>query len=50
MILTVALLAAAFDVVALVDSLDFAQQYDIEKSEGNLQVLEHVLRTSATDV
>ena len=50
MILSAALLAAAFDVVALVDSLDFAQRFDIEKSEGTLQVLEHVLRTSATDV
>ena len=50
MILSLALLAAAFDVVALVDSLDFAEWYDIEKTEGNLQVLEHVLKTSATDI
>ena len=39
-----------FEAVALVDSLDFGTFYDIEKDEGNLQTLEHVLLTHATDV
>ena len=42
--------AQAFDVVALVDSLDFAKVYDIETRTGMVQVLDHVLRTHATEV
>ena len=34
---------APFDVVALVDSLDFAHVYDIETATGTVQTLEHVL-------
>ena len=41
---------AAFDVVALVDSLDFAKHYDIETTTGTVQVLEHVLLTHANDI
>ena len=41
---------AAFDVVALVDSLDFAKNYDIETKTGTVQVLEHVLLTHANDI
>ena len=41
---------AAFDVVALVDSLDFAKNYDIETATGTVQVLEHVLLTHANDI
>lgn len=41
---------AAFDVVALVDSLDFAKHYDIETATGTVQVLEHVLLTHANDI
>ena len=40
----------AFEVVALVDSLDFAQVYDIETATGIVQVLDHVLLTHATDI
>ncbi len=40
----------AFEVVALVDSLDFAKNFDIETSTGTVQVLEHVLRTHPTDI
>ena len=39
-----------FEVVALVDSLDFAQVYDIETTTGIVQVLDHVLLTHATDI
>ena len=39
-----------FDVVALVDSLDFAKDYDIETKTGTVQVLEHVLLTHANDI
>ena len=42
--------AEAFDVVALVDSLDFAKNYDIETTTGTVQVLEHVLLTHANDI
>ena len=38
--MTAAILAAAFDVVALIDSHDFAKEFDIETVGGNLQVLE----------
>ena len=40
----------SFDVVALVDSLDFAKNYDIETVTGTVQVLEHVLLTHANDI
>ena len=40
----------SFSVVALVDSLDFAKQYDIETATGTVQVLEHVLLTHANDI
>ena len=40
----------AFDVVALVDSLDFAKTYDVETATGTVQVLEHVLLTHANDI
>ncbi len=39
-----------FDIVALVDSLDFANNYDIETATGTVQVLEHVLLTHANDI
>ena len=42
--------AGSFDVVALVDSLDFAKDYDIETKTGTVQVLEHVLLTHANDI
>ena len=42
--------AAPFDVVALVDSLDFAHVYDIETATGTVQTLEHVLLTHPTTV
>lgn len=42
--------ASAFEAIALVDSLDFAKYFDIEKDQGNLQTLEHVLLTHATGV
>ena len=42
--------AADFDVVALVDSLDFAKVYDIETATGTVQTLEHVLLTHANDI
>ena len=41
---------SSFQVVALVDSLDFAQVYDIETETGRVQVLEHVLLTHANDI
>ena len=41
---------AAFDVVALVDSLDFAKNYDLETATGTVQVLEHVLLTHSSDI
>ncbi len=40
----------SFQVVALVDSLDFAKDYDIETKTGTVQVLEHVLLTHANDI
>jgi hypothetical protein len=39
-----------FDIVALVDSLDFAKFMDIETATGTVQVLEHVLLTHANDI
>lgn len=42
--------ALAFEVVALVDSLDFAKNFDIETATGTVQVLEHVLSTHPTDI
>lgn len=39
-----------FEIVALVDSLDFAKNYDIETPTGTVQVLEHVLLTHPTDI
>ena len=42
--------SAKFDVVALVDSLDFAKDYDIETATGTVQTLEHVLLTHANDI
>ena len=42
--------SAKFDVVALVDSLDFAKHYDIETATGTVQTLEHVLLTHANDI
>ena len=42
--------AFAFDVVALVDSLDYAKNFDIETATGTVQVLEHVLLTHPTDI
>ena len=39
-----------FNVVALVDSLDFAKQYDVETTTGTVQILEHVLLTHANDI
>ena len=44
------LLAAAFELHALVDSLDFSSNFDIEKDIGTLQTLEHVLGTYPTSV
>ena len=44
------LLAAAFDVVALVDHYDFARYFDIETRKGVLQTLDHVVNTHPTDV
>ena len=49
-LLAAAARASAFDVVALVDSLDFAKNFDIETPTGTVQVLEHVLLTHPTDV
>lgn len=49
-LLAAAARASAFDVVALVDSLDFAKHFDIETPTGTVQVLEHVLLTHPTDV
>ena len=40
----------SFSVVALVDSLDFAKNYDIETATGTVQVLEHVLLTHVNDI
>lgn len=40
----------SFDVVALVDSLDFAEAFDVETPAGNVQVLEHVLLAHPTDI
>lgn len=40
----------SFAVVALVDSLDFAKNFDIETPTGTVQVLEHVLLTHPTDI
>ena len=40
----------SFQVVALVDSLDFAKNCDIETASGTVQVLEHVLLTHANDI
>ncbi|MBR4613048.1 MAG: hypothetical protein IKO40_10080 [Kiritimatiellae bacterium] len=42
--------AQAFDIVALVDSLDFAKNFDIETATGTVQVLKHVLLTHPTDI
>ena len=42
--------AQAFDIVALIDSLDFAKNYDVETATGTMQVLEHVLLTHPTDI
>ena len=42
--------AAPFEVLALVDSLDFAAVYDIETATGTVQTLEHVLTTHPTSV
>ncbi|MBR3085146.1 MAG: hypothetical protein IKH04_01960 [Kiritimatiellae bacterium] len=39
-----------FEVVALVDSLDFAKDFDIETPTGTVQVLEHVMLTHPTDI
>ena len=39
-----------FDIVALVDSLDFAKFMDVETATGTVQVLEHVLLTHANDI
>lgn len=39
-----------FEVLALVDSLDFAAVYDIETATGTVQTLEHVLLTHPTSV
>lgn len=39
-----------FEMVALVDSLDFARYFDVEKPDGNMAVLERVLQSHATDV
>ena len=44
------LLLAAFEIHALVDSLDFATVVDIEKPEGTVKTLEHVLGTYPTSV
>lgn len=40
----------SFEVLALVDSLDFAAVYDIETATGTVQTLEHVLLTHPTSV
>ena len=42
--------AQPFEVVALVDSLDFADVYDIETATGTVQTLEHVLLTHPSTV
>ena len=42
--------ATPFEVVALVDSLDFANVYDIETATGTVQTLEHVLLTHPSTV
>ena len=39
-----------FSIVALVDSLDFAKNYDIETVTGMVQTLEHVLLTHSNDI
>ena len=44
------LLATVFEKIALVDSLDFAEVYDIETATGNVQVLEHVMRSHPTAI
>lgn len=48
--LSAAACACAFDVVALVDSLDFAKRFDIETPTGTVQTLEHVLLSHANDI
>lgn len=52
--LIAAVLAAAavgaFEKLALVDSFDFSSVYDIETRTGNVQIVEHVLRTGADTV
>ncbi len=40
----------SFDVVALVDSLDFAKNFELETKTGTVQVLEHVLLTHSNDI
>lgn len=44
------LMAAAFEKVALVDSLDFATWYDIETERGTVETLEHVLLSHPTTI
>ena len=39
-----------FSIVALVDSLDFAKNFDIETTTGTVQTLEHVLLTHSNDI
>lgn len=45
-----AMSAAAFEKIALVDSFDFARQFDVETVTGNVQVLEHVMLTGCDTV
>ena len=48
--MVIPLLLATFEVAALVDSLDFAAEYDIETATGTVQVLERVLSTHPTAI
>ena len=47
---TAVILAAAFEVVGFIDSLDFGREFDIETDAGNLQVLEYALSNGVTAV
>ena len=42
--------AASFEKIALVDSLDEAQKWDVETPEGTLKVLDDALRPHSTRV
>ena len=46
----IGLAAVAFEKVALIDSLDEAQTWDVETPEGTLKVVEDALRPHSTRV